>query len=261
MSEPLPGGGRNLAGPVSSPGSAATAPRKKSKPAGRVPVARGTLSQALILRTSLDIIDHDGLAGLTVRKLADRLGVSAMAIYRYYKNKAEIERGLVDLVVGDYDVTNHQEDDWREWLHVTYAGMRAALCAHPGVMPLLDDASYQGGRALATMERILQELARAGLTPEQSARLFHLLMANMIGSVVLMNGEARRLVAFGQKTDTPIASPSPRKRSFEQVTLDQFPHIAALAPHLLTLAETTRFRDSVMLIIRAVTEQTVAKQA
>lgn len=232
----------------------AAATRQTDKPARRVAVVRGTLSQALILRTSLDIVDHDGLVGLTVRKLADRLGVSAMAIYRYYKNKAEIERGLVDLVVGDYDVTNHQEDDWREWLHVTYAGMRAALCAHPGVMPLLDDASYQGGRALAVMERILQELSQAGLTPEQSARLFHLLMANMIGSVVLMNEETRRLVAFGPKAVGDETARA-RKRSFEEVTQDQFPHIAALAPHLLTLAEASRFRDSLMLIIRAVTER------
>ena len=216
------------------------------------PLPRGTLSQALILRASLAIIDHDGLTGLTVRKLADQLGVSAMAIYRHYRNKAEIERDLVDLVVGDYDVANHEEADWREWLYVTYAGMRAALCAHPGVMPLLDNASYQGGQALAVMERILQELSRAGLTAEQSARLFHLLMANMIGSVVLMNEESRRLVAFGATSARPLPATS-RKLSFEQVSLSAFPHIAELAPHLVALSEASRFRDSVMLIIDAVT--------
>lgn len=109
------------------------------------------------------------------------------------------------------------------------------------------------------MERILQTLARAGLSPEQSAQLFHLLMANMIGSVVLMNEESRRLVAqgsFGPKSrqgeHSQVALPS-RKRSVEQVALDSFPNIAALAPHLVALAEPERFRDSVMLIIRAVT--------
>ena len=181
------------------------------------PLPRGTLSQALILRASLAIIDHDGLTGLTVRKLADQLGVSAMAIYRHYRNKAEIERDLVDLVVGDYDVANHEEADW-----------------------------------LAVMERILQELSRAGLTAEQSARLFHLLMANMIGSVVLMNEESRRLVAFGATSARPLPATS-RKLSFEQVSLSAFPHIAELAPHLVALSEASRFRDSVMLIIDAVT--------
>jgi len=223
---------------------------KAAKPArSKSATPRGLLSQALILRTSLEIIDRDGLAGLTVRKLAEQLGVSAMAIYRHYQSKAEIERQLVDLVVGDYDVTSHDEADWREWLYATYANMRSALCAHPGVMPLLDNASYQGGKALAVMDRVLFELNRAGLTPEQSAVLFHTLMANMIGSVVLMNEEERSLIAFGPNEERQRS----RKLSFEMVPLTAFPNIAALAPQLATISGEQRFRDSVMLIIKAVT--------
>ncbi len=222
------------------------------KPPARLATPRGTLSQALILRTSLAIIDSDGLVGLTVRKLADQLGVSAMAIYRHYKNKAEIERELVDLVVGDYDVTNHNEDDWREWICATYTNMRDALCAHPGVMPLLDNASYQGAKALAVADRILRELLDAGLTAEQAATLFHMLMANMIGSVVLMNEESRRVIASGQ--NAAEEQKHQRLLSFERVPLTQFPSIAALAPHLARLSEAQQFRVGVMQIIKSVTE-------
>ena len=221
-------------------------PAKSTKPA----TPRGTLSQGLILRTSLAIIDSDGLAGLTVRKLAEQLGVSAMAIYRHYKNKAEIESELVDLVVGDYDVTSHSEDDWKEWIYTTYANMRDALCAHPGVMPLLDNASYQGAKALAVADRILRELLDAGLTAEQAATLFHMLMANMIGSVVLMNEESRRAIV------SRVADAEEQKRqrllSFEMVPLGQFPSIAELAPHLAKLSDAQQFRASVMQIIKAV---------
>lgn len=230
---------------------------KSRKSAARTAVPRGTLSQALILRTSLDLIDRDGLAGLTVRKLAEQLGVSAMAIYRHYKSKAEIESELVDLVVGDYDVTNHNETDWREWTYVTYVGMRTALCAHPGVMPLLDNASYQGGKALAVMDRILLELNKAGLSPEQAAQLFHMLMAHMIGSVVLMNEAERRLIAFGPKAADEQRAQSyttARPLSFERVSLENFPDIAKLAPQLVVISSEQGFRDSVMQIIRAVTE-------
>lgn len=237
------------------PGSSSKAPAKSAKsktgkPAKTKPATpRGLLSQALILRTSLEIIDRDGLDGLTVRKLAEQLGVSAMAIYRHYESKAEIERQLVDLVVGDYDVTNHDEADWREWLYTTYAGMRSALCAHPGVMPLLDNASYQGGKALAVMDRVLFELKKAGLTAERSALLFHTLMANMIGSVVLMNDEERSLIAFGSSEERQRS----RKLSFEMVSLEPFPNIAVLAPQLATISSEQRYRDSMMLIIKAVT--------
>lgn len=233
--------------PKSKAKSARAAKPGRAKPA----TPRGVLSQALILRTSLEIIDRDGLTGLTVRKLAEQLGVSAMAIYRHYQSKAEIERQLVDLVVGDYDVTSHDETDWREWLYTTYAGMRAALCAHPGVMPLLDNASYQGGKALAVMDRILCKLNSAGLTAEQSALLFHTLMANMIGSVVLMNDEERSLIAFGPNAERQRS----RKLSFEMVSLEPFPNIALHAPQLAGISGDQHFRDSVTLIIRAITGQ------
>lgn len=221
----------------------------EAKP-GKAGNPRGTLSQALILRTALAIIDNDGLAGLTVRKLAERLGVSAMAIYRHYKNKAEIEQGLVDLVVGDYDVTSHDEADWKEWIYTTYANMRKALCAHPGVMPLLDNASYQGDRALVVLDRVLLELRRAGLSTQQAAQLFHMLMANMIGSVVLMNEESRRAVGSG--TVGSAEQTRLRKLSFETIPLSRYPNIAELAPDLAKVSEAHHFKDSVMQIIKSV---------
>ena len=213
---------------------------------------RAPLSRALILRAALVIIDNDGLNGLTVRKLSARLGVTAMAIYRHFKNKAAIEHELVDLVVGDYDVINHSRDDWVEWLYTTYAKMRHALCNHPGVMPLLDNASYQGGNALTVMDRILQELRRAGLSERQAAQLFHTLMAYMVGTVVLMNEEARRAIVAGKSdTDTAVAGRS-RKLSFEMVSLSPYPHIAELAPYLAQVDAEHQFRESVLQIIKSV---------
>ncbi|MBP9712083.1 MAG: TetR/AcrR family transcriptional regulator [Sterolibacterium sp.] len=236
-----------LAAKTASPGKSHQTPARSAAP-------RGTLSQALILRAALNLIDRDGLAGLTVRKLAEQLGVSAMAIYRHYKNKAEIESELVDLVVGDYDVTSHDEADWREWIYTTYVNMRSALCAHPGVMPLLDNASYQGGKALAVMDRILLELQRAGLSAEQAAQLFHMLMAHMIGSVVLMNEADRRRIAFGAAVADADTDATSRPLSFERVSLDAFPNIATLAPQLVMTACEQGFRNSLMQIIRAVTK-------
>lgn len=214
---------------------------------------RSPLSRALILRAALAIIDSDGLSGLTVRKLSARLGVTAMAIYRYFKNKAAIERELVDLVVGDYDVISRLQDNWVEWLYTTYAKMRHALCTHPGIMPLLDNASYQGGNALTVMDRILEELRRAGLSDRQAAQLFHTLMSYMIGTVVLMNEEARRAIV-ARKSDPAKASRS-RKLSFEMVSLSPYPNIAELALHLAQVDDELQFRDSVLQIIKSVAER------
>lgn len=224
---------------------------KSKTTTGKSEQPRNPLSRALILRAALAIIDSDGLNGLTVRKLSARLGVTAMAIYRHFTNKAAIEHEMVDLVVGDYDVINHEEADWAEWICTTYAKMRHALCNHPGVMPLLDNSSYQGGNALAVMDRILAELRRAGLDDRQAAQLFHTLMAYMIGTVVLMNEDARRAIVTGKPSAARMTRS--RKLSLEMVSLHPFPHIAELAPHLAQVDEERQFRDSLMQIIRSAT--------
>jgi len=109
---------------------------------------RAKLSLQAILRTALSIADRDGLDGLTLRKIASELGASPMSVYRHFRNKAEIVNGLVDRVVGDYDVTAHAEKDWRAWMRETFRQMRQALLAHPGIVPLLGTAAFAGSHPL-----------------------------------------------------------------------------------------------------------------
>lgn len=219
----------------------------------RSALPRGSLSKDLILQAALEIIDQEGMDALSLRKIAAQLGVSTMSLYRHYRNKAEIEVDIVDHVVGDYDVTDHAETDWANWIHATYAHMREGLCAHPGLMALLDNASlnaaYQGSNALEVMETILSRLHEAGLEAKPAAQLFHTLMSFMIGSVILMNQPARRAIS-GRSEDVDEETRM-LKLAFEMVPLRQFPNIAEMAPHLAKAWEAEEFKDSVLKIIAA----------
>ncbi len=219
----------------------------------RPPMPRGTLSKDLILKAALEIIDQDGMDTLSLRKIAAHLGVSTMSLYRHYRNKAEIEVDIVDHVVGNYDVTNHAEEDWSAWVHNTYAHMREGLCAHPGLMALLDNASlntaHNGSNALEVMEMVLHRLHEAGLEAKAAAQLFHILMSFMIGSVILMNQPARRAIS-GRSEDVEEETRM-LKLAFEMVPLRQFPNIARMAPHLAKAWEADEFKDSVLKIIQA----------
>lgn len=228
----------------------------------RSALPRGTLSKDLILKAALEIIDQEGMDALSLRKIAAQLGVSTMSLYRHYRNKAEIEVDIVDHVVGDYDVTDHDEEDWDDWVHATYAHMRAGLCAHPGLMALLDNASlntpYNGINALEVMEVVLRRLRSAGLEPKPAAQLFHTLMAYMIGSVLLMNQPAR--LAISGRSEDVGEETRMLKLAFEMVPLRQFPSIAEMAPHLAKAWEAEEFQDTVLKIIAAFTApKTVAK--
>jgi AcrR family transcriptional regulator len=168
--------------------------RGTSNPNGPPPAERTILSREAILRAALEIADRDGLGGLTMRKIAGRLGASPMGVYRHFRNKAEIVGGLVDLVIGDYDVTNHQESSWTEWVRETFLQMKRALCAHPGIIPLLGAAGFSGANALGVVERVLDVLRSAGLG-NGSAPLFHTLMSYTIGAVAIERSAFSQAVA------------------------------------------------------------------
>ena len=214
---------------------------------------RGRLSKERILRAALQVADAEGLDALSLRRIAAQLGVSAMSLYRHYRNKADIESSIVDHVVGSYRVTDHDESNWMDWVYVTCAHMRNVLCAHPGLLALLDkasmNASSHGINALGVTEAVLSRLRNAGLAPTPAARLYKTLMAVTIGSVVRMSRPARRAVSCAGEH----AGDGQRMRdlSYAGVPARQFPQVAAMAPELAKGWDAAEFEAIVRQIISA----------
>ena len=203
-------------------------PKGASGPKGPPSAERRPLSREAILRAALQIADRDGLGGLTMRKIAGQLGASPMGVYRHFRNKAEIVDGLVDLVIGDYDVTNHQEGSWTEWVRETFLQMKRALCAHPGILPLLGAAGFSGANALGVVERVLDVLRSAGLG-DASALLFHTLMSYTIGAVAIENS------AFSQTAEEESNLDEQLRRTqllLELAPRSSYPNVVASAPQL-----------------------------
>jgi len=207
------------------------------------------LSPEIILRAALQVADRDGLSGLTIRKLATQLGASPMGVYRHFRNKEEIVERLVDLVVGDYDVTNHEETNWRDWLRETFRLMHKGLCEHPGITPLLGKAAFMGMNATGVIEEVLAVLRKAGLGEPEAALLFYTLMSYTIGA-------ASFKVATGYQTNVdlslePEEQMRRRRLSFEMAPLATCPTIVALAPHLAQYSTDEQFQAGLERILLA----------
>jgi AcrR family transcriptional regulator len=69
--------------------------------AGSSATPRVPLSKERVLRTAVLVADEGGVASLSMRKLADRLGVEAMSLYHHVANKGEILDGMVDVVFSE----------------------------------------------------------------------------------------------------------------------------------------------------------------
>ena len=190
---------------------------------------RRTSSRTEILEAALAIADCDGLDGLTIRKLAERLGLSPMGIYRYFRNKAEIIEELVDLVVGKYDVTNHNETDWAEWISTAFYLMRRGLREHPGVIPLLGTVASSGPNAMAVMEEVLRVLRSGGLEGRAAAGAFHTLLSYTIGSVAIESHVYER--PAGEELDAEEQCRQSRAL-YEAAPRSLYPSVVEHAEHL-----------------------------
>jgi AcrR family transcriptional regulator len=154
---------------------------------GRRP--RGSLSREEILEAGLLIARRDELTHLTMKKLAEELGVTAMAIYRHFQNKAEVIDGVLDFFVRDAAVTDHAvgeaPDAWRRWTLRSFGKMFDALVQTPGVMPFLSTTSRFGPAAMTALNAILDVLRRAGMSEKQAVDTFAMMCAYTIGAAGL----------------------------------------------------------------------------
>jgi AcrR family transcriptional regulator len=95
------------------------------------------LSRARILRSALELADKDGLEGLSMRKVAEGLGVQAMSLYNHVANKEDLIDGMVELVVGEMVVPDVGKP-WKEEMRQRAIVAREVLLRHPwALIPLM----------------------------------------------------------------------------------------------------------------------------
>lgn len=218
--------------------------RERAKEPGR---RAGQLSRLEIQRAALRIVDLAGLAELTVRRLAQSLHVTPMAIYRYFPNKAALEATLVDLVVSDSAVTAHDTPELRLWLLHTFARMRHALCRHPGIMPLLGTASHSSGNALAIVEQVLGRMRSHGIGSEDATRLFYRATAFTLGSVVMMDSVS--LAHFVKPRPVQDELRRQQRHGFAALPKTEFPQVVAASAALADCYSGKRFEQELLGVI------------
>ena len=97
---------------------------------------RTGLSREAILRAAVELADQEGLDGLSMRKLGEGFGATAMALYRHVANKDDLLDGMVDLVFGEIETP--RDPGWRAAMRQRAVSMREALRRHPWAVDLME---------------------------------------------------------------------------------------------------------------------------
>ena len=168
-----------------------------------------TLTRAAVLKTAHDMIREDGVEALSIRKLAARLSVSPMALYRHVADKQDLlESVLADILAGD-DVCDHGERNWRSWMVETCVRMRRSLMSHPEILPILAATDHMSTAELGTFERILSHLEKAGLADGLVATVFHTSVSFTFGSLTYERFKTRKMRDRSSSTTGQLAKSHP----------------------------------------------------
>jgi AcrR family transcriptional regulator len=128
----------------------------------RGPKPRLTVEE--IARTAVRIADGEGLAALSMRRLADLLGVTAMSLYTYVPGKAELIDVMVDAVLGEAATDQSQPAGWRPRLETAARRSRALYLRHPWMLRVATARPPMGPNLVKKYDLELQAVAGTGLT-------------------------------------------------------------------------------------------------
>jgi AcrR family transcriptional regulator len=124
------------------------------------------LSRRGIAEAALAIIDEDGLAGLSMRALARRLGVEAGSLYHHVDSREQLLDDVIALINEEVDLTPLSEyEDWRDALAVFARSYHRAFAAHPEMVSVAMQRPVQTPPALRLFDRESALLLDAGWDP------------------------------------------------------------------------------------------------
>jgi AcrR family transcriptional regulator len=150
-----------------------------------------------ILAAALDIADEGGLEAVSMRAVAQRIGVTAMALYPHVSSKDDLLDGLVGRLLSELPPPDPAAA-WSERLGQIAAAARSLARRHAAAMPLIFSRPAVTEDAVRVVDVIYQALLDAGVPPEQVPRMERLVTTFVLGYAVSEAGGR-----FGTGTDNP----------------------------------------------------------
>jgi AcrR family transcriptional regulator len=139
-----------------------------------------SVSRERIVRAALDLLDRDGLDALSMRRIAAEVGVTAMTLYVYFRNKDELLDAVVDAGADEITLPS-QEGPWKLQMSELLHEVRRALERHPGALRDRLTRPFLGPGVLRLPETALRILEAAGFEKEDAVRAYRALFSYTFG--------------------------------------------------------------------------------
>lgn len=193
-----------------------------------------SFSQAQVAAAALAVVDAHGLAGLSMRTVARRLGIATMSLYRYVADRDELEVMMVDLLLGEVDLEVPRGSASHR-LTVLAERVRDTVERHPAVVPLLLTHRHRVPTSLRWGEAVLGVLTDAGCTGKRRVYAFRAVLAYVFGAL-----EVERFGALGGAGTHELA----------QLPAGQYPLLSETATLAGGIGPREEFRGGLEVLLR-----------
>ena len=206
--------------------------------AGPAPRRDHELTRERIVAAAIAIADHDGLAELSMRHIASRLGVSTMALYRHVPGKEELTLAMIDAAIGEVRLPAKPPASWRAALELVSRLEWRAFQRHPWLASSMSLTRPQmAPNAMRITEWVLAVFDGTPLTMPERLYIQILLFSFVRGVASALEPEAEAIQETGMTNEQWMATQEPAFLA----QIDQMPHFRELAAQEFDFDLTTLF--------------------
>jgi AcrR family transcriptional regulator len=141
---------------------------------------RARLTKQRVLRAAVAVADNAGMESLSMRKLADELGVVPMALYKHVSNKEELLDGMVDVVIGEIDALI-TDREWKTAVRQRILSARRVLLRHPWASRVIESRTNPTPVVLEYMDSMMGMFRAGGFSVDQTHHVMHTLGSRLFG--------------------------------------------------------------------------------
>jgi len=201
---------------------------------------RSAMTPEQIADAAIAVIDEGGVDALTVRALAERLGVGTMTLYWYVQNKDEVLDLVADRLLAGVELPV-PSDAWRESMLETALTVRAALLRHARALPVLVSRGSFGPNGLRLIESSLAALKAAGFGAEEAADAYFS-VGNFITGWCIFESQLGISGGLGADTTDRSAYLERARRYLALLPPADYPNLLAAVPRMFGGNIEDRFR-------------------
>jgi AcrR family transcriptional regulator len=176
---------------------------------------RARLNRDRVLRAAVTLADKAGIDALSMRNLAEELGVVPMALYKHVGGKEELLDGMIDIVIGEVDPPVG-DDDWKSAIRQRILSARRSLRRHPWAPGAIESRANPSPAMLAYIDSMIGAFRAGGFSVDLTHHALHALGSRLYGFTPEVFDDSQGL------------DPQALEMLVAQMK-DSYPHVAELA--------------------------------